>query len=262
MNKDERQIFRNVFKTIFRRVGRQNLKNKHMISTQCVSQNDNSTNVIYDKNPDECPVCRKKITPGIHQKFLNFNNELQIIFRCPDERCKNIFISFYEYNINNGHYYFNISKPSTLAEKEFSEIIKSISTKFIKIYNQSHFAEQSSLDLVCGSGYRKALEFLIKDYLIKKDSTRTEIIKKKFLKNCIEDDVDDAKLKLVAERATWLGNDETHYERTWENKDLGDLKKLIDLTVHWIEMEELTKDLEKNMPNKKTEIKLEEKTNI
>ncbi|MBP2259149.1 hypothetical protein [Virgibacillus alimentarius] len=38
----------------------------------------------------------------------------------------------------------------------------------------------------------------------------------------------------MAERATWLGNDETHYVRQWENKDLQDLKNLIDLTVYFI----------------------------
>jgi hypothetical protein len=38
----------------------------------------------------------------------------------------------------------------------------------------------------------------------------------------------------------WLGNDETHYLRKWETKELTDLKKLIQLTVHWIQMERLT----------------------
>jgi hypothetical protein len=47
----------------------------------------------------------------------------------------------------------------------------------------------------------------------------------------------------VASRAAWLGNDETHYLRTWEDKDLTDLKKLIELTVQWIEIEELARDV-------------------
>jgi len=49
-------------------------------------------------------------------------------------------------------------------------------------------------------------------------------------------------------RAVWLGNDETHYLRKWEQKDLTDLKNLIGLTVHWIEMEELTETVMKDMP--------------
>ncbi|MGF6947536.1 hypothetical protein QF028_000029 [Neobacillus sp. B4I6] len=40
----------------------------------------------------------------------------------------------------------------------------------------------------------------------------------------------------MAERAVWLGNDETHYVRKWDDKDLKDLKNLIDLTVYFISM--------------------------
>lgn len=43
-------------------------------------------------------------------------------------------------------------------------------------------------------------------------------------------------------------HDETHYVRLWENKELKDLKLLIDLTRHWIEMELITKELIIDMP--------------
>ena len=90
---------------------------------------------------------------------------------------------------------------------------------------------------ICGVGYRKALEFLIKDYLIKKIPRDEEIIKKKLLKDCIKDHIDSTKIKTIAEKAAWLGNDETHYVRKWEDKDLTDLKNLINITVHYILME-------------------------
>jgi len=69
---------------------------------------------------------------------------------------------------------------------------------------------------ICGVGYRKSLEFLIKDYLIGRapegegQAAAVEAIKKKFLGTCIKEDIEDANIKLVAQRATWLGNDETH----------------------------------------------------
>ena len=44
------------------------------------------------------------------------------------------------------------------------------------------------------------------------------------------------------------GNDETHYVRKWEGKDINDLKKLISMTIAWIEIEQLTVDLAKEMP--------------
>ena len=68
------------------------------------------------------------------------------------------------------------------------------------------------------------------------------------LANCIKEFVTDERIKSVAKRAVWLGNDETHYVRKWETKNLVDLKKLISLTVHWIEMEKLTESFEEEMP--------------
>jgi hypothetical protein len=109
----------------------------------------------------------------------------------------------------------------------------------VSIYNQAYFAEQINLDQICGVGYRKSLEFLIKDYLISKETEKQvkENIRKKFLNNCIQDHVQNDNIKNVAKRAVWLGNDETHYVRVWANKDVKNLKQLIDLTVRWIENE-------------------------
>ena len=61
----------------------------------------------------------------------------------------------------------------------------------------------------------------------------------------------DARLKSTAERAAWLGNDETHYVRKWEYKDLQDLKEFIVLTEYWVESEHLTKESVAQMPEGK-----------
>lgn len=50
-----------------------------------------------------------------------------------------------------------------------------------------------------------------------------------------------------AKRAAWLGNDETHYVRKHEHMTVNDLKRLIDLTIHWIMMEQLTDDYERDL---------------
>jgi hypothetical protein len=68
---------------------------------------------------------------------------------------------------------------------------------------------------------------------------------------CIKERVTSPNIVTTASRAAWLGNDEIHYERKWEGKDLEDLKTLLTLTVKWIEMEELTKKAAKDMPNPK-----------
>lgn len=99
---------------------------------------------------------------------------------------------------------------------------------------QSSSAEHYQLDQIAGVGYRKALEYLIKDYAIHKSPNDKERIKSLFLGNVINEFVDDKNVQECAKRAAWLGNDETHYVRKWEEKDINDLKTLIKLTEAWI----------------------------
>ena len=226
-----------------------------MFNISSINENNTSQTVNFDKLPDECPICHRKITPTQHYAFVNTqaydHRALQIIFRCPNENCRNAFIGFYTGGGSN--FYFKHSKPYEFIPHEFSEIIKLVSSDFVLIYNQAYAAEQTGLTVICGAGYRKALEFLIKDYLISNitEDAEKEKIKKEFLGNVIEKRVKHAQLKAVAKRAAWLGNDEAHYERKWQDKDISDLKDLIDLTIRWIEADKLTEKLFQDMPEEK-----------
>jgi len=181
----------------------------------------------------ECPFCFTQIEVQPLRGVLWQGNNLQLFLKC--KKCKNSFIG---YTRQDGSI-FRISKLSkgNHKTKEFPSEINEISPMFVKIYCESEFAEQESLSEICGVGYRKALEFLIKDYLIKKSSEKEKEIKKKSLGDCIKELIDNTRIKEIAKRATWLGNDETHYFRKWEDKDLEDLKRLIEITVHFITME-------------------------
>lgn len=178
----------------------------------------------------ECPFCHTNVIPN----YLFFH-ENRLFSACPNEACKHHFILAK----NNENRFPSVEANAIPKSKIFSEIITSVSNQFTSIYNQAYHAEQVGLDQICGVGYRKAIEFLIKDYLLLKitDDNQKENIKNKFLGNCIQEDVQDTNIKEVAKRAVWLGNDETHYVRHWEDKDVQYLKKLIDLTVRWIENE-------------------------
>lgn len=215
-----------------------------------ITENGGSLNIRVDKIPDECPMCHKKVTPNYGQAFSKtdqYDDEsLQVIFRCPDDSCKNVFIAYYAKNGDSGFY--RCSRPSNPQHQNFSETITSLFSNFVAIYDQAFAAEQAELDIICGAGYRKSLEFLIKDYLIAKTPADSETIKKEFLGTLIEKRVEHAQLKAVAKRATWLGNDETHYERKWEDKDVADLKMTIDLAIRWIEADKLTEKLLQDMP--------------
>lgn len=202
---------------------------------------------LYE-NPDKCPYCHKSITPNPVFGY-KYGSSLEVLMSCPDNDCHRSFIGYYhsESGSSSGHYQ-GYTSIGNCAEKTFSEKIHDISSLFVNIYNQSFNAEQLGLTEICGVGYRKALEFLIKQYCILNNQIEQDKIEKMFLGEVINNYVSDPNIKSVSKRAVWLGNDETHYIRKWEGKNLSDLKKLIDLTVHWIEMETLTKSFEEEMP--------------
>lgn len=209
-----------------------------------VNTNAGQTN-IYEL-PEKCPFCHSAISP--RPIFGNSGNRrMEIFMACPKSTCKNSFIGYYKYE-NNMWRFNGETTIGNLTVKDFSESIEEVSPSFVKIYNEAYSAEQQNLKEICGVGYRKALEFLIKDYVILNNMKEVEKILKMRLGNCIKDLVTDDRVKSVAKRAVWLGNDETHYVRKWETKNLEDLKKLISLTVHWIEMEKLTESFETEMP--------------
>lgn len=198
--------------------------------------------------PNICPYCHKAITPNLIWGYQR-NDELDVFMCCPDSNCGLSFVGFYSFDRSYDCWiYSNETTKGNIFNRNFNNTIDKISPSFVLIYNQSYFAEQNGLSEVCGVGYRKALEFLIKEYLILNNPDHKEKIEKKMLGNCIEEYVSDSRIKMVAKRAVWLGNDETHFVRKWEHKSLEDLKKLIDLTIHWIEMEDLTKSLTDDMP--------------
>ena len=224
----------------------------HITATKKDGENKNVS--LYDY-PDECPICHHSITPLPHSQGYYDPADwtradcLQLILRCPRISCQRLFIAYYRPdNSSCASFQFQYFKPIDKRNKEFSSTIKSISENFCLIYNQSLSAEQDGLLEICGVGYRKSLEFLIKDYLIKMKPDKEVAIKEKALAKCISEDIKNDNIKNVAKRAAWLGNDETHYLRKWEGKDLQDLKKLIDLSVHWFEMEALTEEVIKDMP--------------
>jgi hypothetical protein len=207
--------------------------------------------------PDRCPVCGRGVEPVFRHAFMRgsvTDESVEVVFKCPSEECSHLFIAYY-YPVHSGanvENYFILSRtrlPLALEYKEFSEIIRKMSSQFDRTYNQAVLAEENGLDQICGPGYRRALEFLVKDYLIAQFPGEEEKIKRMWLKNAI-DRIDNGNIKTCAERAAWLGNDETHYVRIWEDKDIGNLKDLISLVVSWIESEEKTKKYKEEMEKK------------
>jgi hypothetical protein len=220
---------------------------------------DVQAHIDINRLPDTCPICHSAGAMKVHSSYVRTserqtNEKLQITLQCPKQDCRKFFIAYYSLNSQTGSTFsaqYSHSKPQNYAGTDFPENIVNISSEFITIYNQAEKAEADGLDKIAGVGYRKSFEFLIKDYLISKaaDEVAIDAIKAKALGNCISQDISNDNIKTVAARATWLGNDETHYSRIWTDRDIDDLKQLIKLSVYWIDSEIMTSNLIQEMPN-------------
>ena len=217
-----------------------------------------------NKIQDFCPLCHSTIKPVYKYAWMD-KRGLQAVFECPKENCQKLFIAYYrpstpdERSEMETEYYYSSSEPIRVKKKDFSETITNISSQFCEVYNEAQIAEQRRLKNICGAGFRRALEFLIKDYLILEKKDKKEEIENKSLLDCIEQYVDEPRIKECAKMAAWLSDGESHYYRKWGDKDLNDLKVIIDLTVNWIESESLAKKIIKEEPEPKKKKKRKKK---
>lgn len=221
-----------------------------METTKVYYYSDGMYSREIERKSVKCPFCGViNIPEYLFLKNVERSDFLNVFTQCTNPTCRNMFITQFS-TVGVRKPVFTKILPTALPEKRtFSNIISELSPNFCEIYNQAYIAEQTNLMQICDTGYRKSLEFLIKDYLISTlPEDQHEAIKNKFLNNCIRDNISNINIKTVASRAVWLGNDETHYTRKWEDKDINDLKSIIELTLHWIESEIRTQKLLEDMP--------------
>lgn len=205
-----------------------------------------------DALPDKCPFCHFSVAPQSVTASSSVSRSMfELVCKCPRFECSRLFVAHYRMHPGRYKKYELLSVlPITPEPLTFPETIASLSPSFETIYNQANAAESYQLHEIAGAGYRKALEFLIKDYCISIHPPELkESILNKFLGACIREYIDDRRIKECAQRAAWLGNDETHYIRKWKDKDIKDLKILIRLTVNWIENVMLTDEYRGDMPS-------------
>lgn len=184
--------------------------------------------------PEYCPHCGKNISPEkIHSSasedsYSSENARFVVTFRCSRSTCKKYFAVEYIFE--------SMSKLCSIVEYNYRpqikvklpENIEIVSPVFVEIYSQATVAEREVLDQIAGVGYRKAAEFLIKDYAISKNPSDEEHIKSIMLGKVIADYLNDfPKIQALAKSVAWIGNDETHYVRRHDGKDIQDLKKFI-----------------------------------
>ena len=214
---------------------------------------DGSWNIAATYAPHKCPHCGhfsevRTVDSNFVGKIPQEESEISAAFQCGYKKCRLYFVGHLkEDELFNGRYDVESLWPKHQDGIQFSKEIRNLSPKFAKIFSEAEQAQQKNLKEICGPGFRKAIEFLIKDYSISLHPNKTEKIKAMTVGQVIAEFIDHPKIVELARRSFWLGNDETHYARKWEDKDLSDLQKLVLATVSWIEVQLFTVDVINNM---------------
>ncbi|MCH1973462.1 DUF4145 domain-containing protein [Muricomes sp. OA1] len=188
--------------------------------------------------PSKCPRCQTSYA-GMPEYAVYVDSNISgdciyAIFYCP--ACEQCFYA--EYDIISDDLEQTVMTmiyPVSESITRFSDGINELSPNFVSIYTQAEIAESTGLDKITGLGYRKALEFLIKDYAILLHPEQKEDIKKQLLSPCISKYIKNEKLQTLATASTWLGNDETHYIRKHEEYNIQHMKSFINAVVTLID---------------------------
>jgi hypothetical protein len=213
--------------------------------------------VVLQGQADECPRCHRSLVPKVLQQVLKSDapdSDLEETCQCTSPACGGVFIAAYRCQRpgNPTHFVFFRAMPQEPISPQVQPEVAAASPTFVDVYTQALAAEASGLHQLTGIGLRKALEFLVKDFAVMiNDAGEHDAIRKKSLAACIKDYIGDASVQAVAKRAAWLGNDETHYLRRWEGKDIEDLKTLIRLTMNGMDNILLSRRYVADMPEAK-----------
>ncbi|MFJ3389740.1 hypothetical protein [Lysinibacillus sp. NPDC086135] len=202
---------------------------------------------------EHCPHCKKSVAPKVIYVKYGWDEDYnaqgaEIVLECPRDQCKKIYLAdivYQEYgegNFNQKILMDYVIHPAKYEIFEDNEIEK-FSPMFIEIYNQTLKADKMNLSEIIGVGYRRATEFLVKDYIKKLirdgeiDEITEESVEKSYrTNNLIQKYVRDARIKEVAKKFFDLSNDYAHYEKIYTHRDISDLKILIQLLIYEIKM--------------------------
>lgn len=218
----------------------------HKVPFFSIEELPRSKDIVKVRIPNVCPLCSTtlEMSPlfGFYSNCSEICNDLKkpyVALKCP--KCEGVSFATYECIEPDLNFFGSESLssyrlyPAPTIQKEFSEDIKNKYPRFCNVYNEALLAESNQLNEICGMGYRKALEILIKDYAIEKNPDKEEEIKKSMLGKCINDYIKSDKIQALSKASVWLGNDETHYEKRHTGHSVREMKLFIDAVVVTIE---------------------------
>lgn len=205
--------------------------------------------------PNTCPHCHFGNTPNVVKYGdlkPNLESHFPLLMQCSN--CKKYFALSYDIEFTGNYNDTAIMHLSPYEYKpsinyDLPENLDVVSPSFKEIYTQSSYAEGANLNQIAGVGYRKSIEFLVKDYLIyllnhndfpekvtinNKEVNPTEEIIKNTTLSPVIGIIPSSKIRRLALASTWLGNDETHYTRKYEDKDINSMKIFLNSLAHQV----------------------------
>ncbi len=225
------------------------------------SLNNNGNQPLANaEDPNICPHCHVANHPT--NLFIRRDTKLDklvSVWKCAYTQCNKLFAVTH---FNNGDGYIiernligfpkgpNFPQPILdLKDGQTIDETSPLQSKFIKTYLQSLEAESNGYDEISGMGYRKAIEYLVKDWAIQSKPTEKELILKMWLGQVIANYY-SGDLKDILERATWLGNDQSHYNKLFGEFNINHLKELIDLIMVELDRQHKKRHYIENIENR------------
>ena len=202
--------------------------------------------VTIDRCPDECPICHTSLNFKLIAAAYHYHRapRVQVVFRCMKSACSELFIATY-HKVSEGLFGLKEVVPISPKPQQHSAVIQGLSPMFQGIYAQAVAAESSGLRQLSGIGFYKALDFLIRDFLLSEHSEHDAQISASTLARCIENFIEDANIRSCAKVARCFSDRQSFHTMQWESKDIENIKLLIRLTVNWIESSVLTRQFAK-----------------
>lgn len=188
------------------------------------------------EKPHYCPIC---MTPQegslVDRKLWNVDDDVcygTVMYRC--NSCGKKYLVNYNLSTKEKHGSFGSFYPVLEITYE-NPTLQKVSPGFMDLYAQASHAEYNQDLELAATGYRNALEFLVKDFAIVECGANPADVKKKTLFQAIGDYLPATDLIKSADVIRILGNDFTHYDRKHPNLDFDLLTKYMEIFVNLIE---------------------------
>ena len=186
--------------------------------------------------PKQCPHCYVWMIPStIDAKQLSYDLHFDMNFLSHScVGCKKSFVTTHFRKTSNNSITFHSVYPE-MTNKAVPIIIAEFSPQFANIYRQAALAENLDQIELATTGYRMALEILVKDYLIAEFPELEEQIKYLSLHQCLTEYFKDISNSVAAHVVKSLSNDYVHYIKKHTHAGFEELKFYFEIFVNDIE---------------------------